>query len=429
MARTPGLNPFLPFDTYIPDGEPKVFGDRVYLYGSYDLFGGGYCSSVYHTVSAPLTDLTDWTDHGVSFSVDGVPWSDAVLYAPDAAEYNGKYYLFFCLSDGSEGVAESDSPVGPFVKARRVTLNGEPITGIDPSVLIDGDRIYYTWGQFALNMGELDADMCTLKPESIRRNVITNGDGGEGFHEGSSLRKIGRRYCLIYASEYTPQFPNRGGRPTKLDYAVSDSPWGPYTRRGTVVDNEGCDPSSWNDHGSVIRLGEDWYVFYHASSNDSAFSRRARAQKLTVDEENGVITGGKANTNGFIDTIRPQMLGSPVHACRFFGGAYVTQTPDGRFPAVNIKNGAGFAFSPARFEKGEYTLTLDGRFFAETEVRLNVGTAQTRLTVRPGRAGGAPPVLRFCTEESLAEVTLTFLGQAGTALCEIDGLTFSEQPD
>ena len=32
-----GLNPFLPFGTYVADGEPKVFGDRVYLYGSYDL--------------------------------------------------------------------------------------------------------------------------------------------------------------------------------------------------------------------------------------------------------------------------------------------------------------------------------------------------------------------------------------------------------
>ena len=29
-------NPFLPLDIYIPDGEPKVFDGRVYLYGSKD---------------------------------------------------------------------------------------------------------------------------------------------------------------------------------------------------------------------------------------------------------------------------------------------------------------------------------------------------------------------------------------------------------
>ena len=44
VSQRHGLNPFLPFSTYIPDGEPKVFGDRVYLYGSYDIFGEGYCS-------------------------------------------------------------------------------------------------------------------------------------------------------------------------------------------------------------------------------------------------------------------------------------------------------------------------------------------------------------------------------------------------
>ena len=29
-------NPILPLWEYIPDGEPRVFGDRVYLYGSHD---------------------------------------------------------------------------------------------------------------------------------------------------------------------------------------------------------------------------------------------------------------------------------------------------------------------------------------------------------------------------------------------------------
>lgn len=29
-------NPYLPSLEYIPDGEPRVFGDRVYVYGSHD---------------------------------------------------------------------------------------------------------------------------------------------------------------------------------------------------------------------------------------------------------------------------------------------------------------------------------------------------------------------------------------------------------
>ena len=33
------LNPYLPGWEYIPDGEPHIFGDRVYIYGSHDSFG------------------------------------------------------------------------------------------------------------------------------------------------------------------------------------------------------------------------------------------------------------------------------------------------------------------------------------------------------------------------------------------------------
>ena len=425
--QIPGLNPFLPFGTYIPDGEPKVFGDRLYLYGSYDRFGSGYCSKEYHTVSAPLTDLTDWTDHGVSFSVDSVPWSDADLYAPDALFYNGKYYLFFCLSDGTEGVAESASPAGPFTNARQITLNGKPITGIDPSVLAEGGRVYYTWGQFHLHMGELNGDMCSLKPESVHTDVLSNAPGREGFHEGSSLRKLGDRYCLIYASEYTPQAPNSGARPTKLDYALSNAVYGPYVRRGTVIDNEGCDPASWNNHGSIINAGGAWYVFYHASSNNSAFSRRARAERLQVDEAAGCIRQAVPTTNGFVQTLLPEHITSPVNACRFSGGAYVTETPEGRFPCVGLRAGAGFSFSPVLFAPGGCFLTLQYR--ATAEIRLcvfldDVCAAQTTL---PARETYGESALRFYTAGGKAALRLEITEDGGGS-CEIAALELTPCP-
>ena len=34
------FNPYLPSWEYVPDGEPRVFSGRVYLYGSHDRFGG-----------------------------------------------------------------------------------------------------------------------------------------------------------------------------------------------------------------------------------------------------------------------------------------------------------------------------------------------------------------------------------------------------
>lgn len=33
------MNPYLPLWEYIPDGEPRIFGDRLYVYGSHDFAG------------------------------------------------------------------------------------------------------------------------------------------------------------------------------------------------------------------------------------------------------------------------------------------------------------------------------------------------------------------------------------------------------
>ncbi len=52
-------NPFLPLTEYIPDGEPHVFGDRVYLYGSHDAANSvRFCAKDYAVWSAPVNDLS-----------------------------------------------------------------------------------------------------------------------------------------------------------------------------------------------------------------------------------------------------------------------------------------------------------------------------------------------------------------------------------
>ena len=61
-------NPYLPLWEYIPDGEPHVFGDRVYLYGSHDGFGGNkYCMNDYVCWSANVHDLKEWRYEGIIY--------------------------------------------------------------------------------------------------------------------------------------------------------------------------------------------------------------------------------------------------------------------------------------------------------------------------------------------------------------------------
>ena len=57
-------NPYLPVWEYIPDGEPRVFGDRIYVYGSHDKAGSTrFCDHVLKFWTASTDDLEHWTCH------------------------------------------------------------------------------------------------------------------------------------------------------------------------------------------------------------------------------------------------------------------------------------------------------------------------------------------------------------------------------
>jgi hypothetical protein len=158
------FNPFLPLNEYVPDGEPHVYGDRIYLFGSHDKEGGDrYCAlENYVGWSAPADDLTSWRSEGVIYRSEQDPncrMRRSDLYAPDVVRGNdGRYYLYYTLSGpAGEGfdvplsVAVCDTPTGcyeylGFVRNR----DGSPFKRFllsDPAVINDGGtiRLYYGW--------------------------------------------------------------------------------------------------------------------------------------------------------------------------------------------------------------------------------------------------------------------------------------------
>ncbi|MBQ9766355.1 MAG: family 43 glycosylhydrolase [Lachnospiraceae bacterium] len=426
------MNPFLPLNTYIPDGEPKVFGDRVYLYGSKDLFGGEYCCYKFHVYSALVDNLEDWTDHGPVLASrndyvdegieDTIPWSDGLLWAPDVVECDGKYYMYFCQSDGSEGVAVSDYPHGPFLNPKRITMAGENIKGIDPSVLKVGDDYYYTWGQGNCHIAKLNKDMCSLDETTYAEALISRGEGCEGFHEASSLRKIGDWFCIVYASEYVEDYPNRGGHPTKLDYATSKNIYGPYERKGTIINNYGIDPASWNNHGSIVKIKDDWFVFYHGSSNNCKYTRRARIEKIEVDEAQGLIKEAVMTTSGVADSVKLPIRLSPTYAYCVEGGAYFTERGD-IFPLVNVKNGTAISYRYLDFSaKKEWNITLEGKVFCDTKVTVTADgekMCELEFLVGSDNASGSFELLnKHC------DIKITFDGECDKELLEINEVSF-----
>ena len=87
------FNPYLPSYEYVPDAEPYVFGNRLYVYGSHDAFGGkGFCVNDYVCYSAPTDDLGNWKYEGVIYrrTQDPVnPKGRQYMNAPDVCRGTG----------------------------------------------------------------------------------------------------------------------------------------------------------------------------------------------------------------------------------------------------------------------------------------------------------------------------------------------------
>ena len=322
-------NPILPLWEYIPDGEPRVFGDRVYLYGSHDRAAGeAFCDFKLKVWSAPLSDLNHWQCHGDSFRTRpgharpaDTPWTDHELYAPDVIEKDGKYYLYAYIVGAKGAVGVADRPEGPFRLLSQYTYDspvGDEGIFNDAGVLVDGDgRVYVYYGFTGSYMNELDPrDMHSVVPGSFRHPVVDDAESvpeEKRFYEASSPRKIGDTYYLIYS-------PRRGSR---LAYATAPRPDGPFTYRGYIIDN-GVDYPAGNNHGSIACINGQWYVFYHRMTNHSITSRRACVEKIRILPD-GSIPPVEMTSLGFEEALDPYRITPAEIACVLRGGCFITE--------------------------------------------------------------------------------------------------------
>lgn len=273
---------------YSADPTARVFGDRVYVYPSHDIFAtegkgrlGWFCMEDYHVFSS--ANLTDWTDHGMIVTQNKIPWvrpDSYSMWAPDCIERNDKYYFYFPTSPKDTakygrgfriGVAVADKPTGPFIP------EAEPINdvkGIDPNVFIDKDgQAYLYWSQGNIYGAKLKSNMLELDSE-----VKTLGDlPTKGLKEGPYMIERNGIYYLTY--------PHVENKIERLEYAISDNPLGPFKFAGVIMDESptGC----WTNHHSIIEFKKQWYLFYHHNDYSPNFdkARSIRADSLSFNPD------------------------------------------------------------------------------------------------------------------------------------------------
>ncbi len=366
-------NPYLPLNEYIPDGEPRVFGDRVYVYGSHDSAGSeSFCDYKLKVWSASVNDLNNWVCHGDSFhSADDrdhksdTDWTKEgnQCYAPDVVKYKDKYYLYAYIMGAKGCVAVSDRPEGPFTLLSKYKYNIENHyddgTFIDPGVLVDDDgRVYVYCGFQGSYMAEINPEnMYEIIDGSYKENILTV-EPPHNFFEACSPRKVGDIYYMIYS----PCRPNKEGEGggSRLCYATSSSPTGPFEYRGTIVDNSQEYPGG-NNHGSICNINGQWYIFYHRMTNGTIMSRRACVEKIEILPD-GTIPQVEMTSLGFEDSLNPYKETPADIACVLKGGCLITEKNVFSRPITNITDGCVIGYKYYDFGEDYSSKTMEIAF-------------------------------------------------------------------
>ncbi|AUX20151.1 carbohydrate-binding protein [Sorangium cellulosum] len=261
--------------SYTADPAPMVHEGRLYLYTSHDedvSVNNFYTMNDWMLYST--TDMVNWTDHGSVASYRTFSWGTGDAWAPQGIARNGKYYLYVPLNNATGariGVGVSDNVAGPFMDPLGKELAATGSGNIDPTVFIDDDgQAYMYWGNGTLRYVRLNSDM--ISTSGSITNVPLNG-----FTEGPWLYKRGSLYYLVYAAIAGTE---------KISYATSNSPTGPWTIRGDIMDAG----RTYTNHAGIVDYKGHSYFFYHNSAlpGGGDFKRSVCVEEFTYGADGSI---------------------------------------------------------------------------------------------------------------------------------------------
>lgn len=231
----------------------------------------------------------------------------------------------------------------------------------------------------------------------------SEGTGFEGheFFEAPSMRKVGDTYYFVYSSIVMHE----------LCYATSKNPTEGFKYGGVIVSN--CDlhidtykpkdmPMAYgaNNHGSIVEIQDDWYIFYHRHTNGTWYSRQGCAEKLTILPDGSIpqveitscgLNGGPLQGKGEY----------PAHiACHLYNNIPSVYVGDDRFPKI-VQDGRDGDEEPGYITNMKDSATAGFKYFDCKDVK------EIRIKTR-GYAAGVFEVRTAWDGEVLATIKLEF---------------------
>lgn len=251
------------FEGYYADPEGIVYNNTFWVYPT---FSAAYEDQIFFDAFSSK-DLKTWTKHSRILDTTEVKWAKRAMWAPAVIEKDGKYYLFFGANDvhegevGGIGVAVADKPEGPYKDLLGKPLINEIINGaqpIDQFVFKDKDGTYYMYygGWKHCNMVKLKPDFTGILP----------------FEDGSYYKEVTPKdyvegpFMFIRNNKYYFMWSEGGwtGPDYKVAYAIADSPFGPFERINTILEQD-PEIATGAGHHSVIQVPnkDKFFIVYH----------------------------------------------------------------------------------------------------------------------------------------------------------------------
>jgi len=282
--KTTSGNPVFP--GWYADPEGIIFGKQYWIYPTYS---APFDKQVFLDAFSS-TDLVTWTKHARILDTSRVSWAKRAMWAPSVIEKDSKYFLFFGANDiqsdnekGGIGLAVSEKPEGPFKDYLGKPLIDKFHNGaqpIDQFVFHDQDGKYYLiyGGWRHCNIAQLQDDF---------KGFVPSKDGNtfreitpEGYVEGPFMFvRNGKYYFMWSEGGWT-------GPDYRVAYAIADTPFGPFKRIGTVLQQDNKIANGAGHH-SVIRNGDNWYIVYHRRplTETDGNSRMTCIDRMYFDEK------------------------------------------------------------------------------------------------------------------------------------------------
>ncbi len=305
-------NPVLPGFHADPEVLYSHQTNKYYIYSTTDGqpgWGGWYFTAF----SSP--DLKEWTYEGVMLDLRSpqVAWANGNAWAPaiEEKQIDGKYKYFFYYSGNPKtgggkqiGVAIADSPTGPFVDMGYPIVTESPAGGgqqIDVDVFTDpvSGKSYLYWGNGYMAGAELNADMVSIKKETLK--VMTPKGGTLKDYNYREAPYVFYRNGLYY---FLWSVDDTGSPNYHVAYGTSDSPLGKIkVAKDPIVLIQSPEQEIYGPaHNAVVcKPGTDeWYIVYHRINKNYLKNEPGIHREVCIDRM-------EFNPDGTIKRVKPTL--------------------------------------------------------------------------------------------------------------------------